>query len=360
MINDIELSSNVVVDDINTEIARSYDFEFQGTVKTSLKDFTDLALALSSEFSIGLIVGSSGSGKSSAAKLLGLSERCHEWDSTKSVCSHFDDVPDAQNRLGAVGLNSIPSWLKPYKVLSTGEKFRADVAIALGNDVFIDEFTSVVDRTVAMACSMSLRKHVDRNGLKGVVLSSCHYDIIEWLQPDWVYDANTGIVSRGSHRQRAPLEIEITPCDWSYWSMFSNHHYLDSKINKAASFWVATLNGSIVGFSSTISFPSGSVKNARRGHRTVVLPDYQGLGIGVRISDAVAQMTIDLGHRYFSKTSHVRMGDYREKSVKWRATSKNKKARPDYKAVRKTKEDGHKMKHVTRIYYSHEYIGDPK
>jgi ABC-type ATPase with predicted acetyltransferase domain len=53
-------------------------------------------------------------------------------------------------------LNSVPSWYKPYQVLSNGEKFRADLARKLKSNTVIDEFTSVVDRTVAKAASVSL------------------------------------------------------------------------------------------------------------------------------------------------------------------------------------------------------------
>jgi len=81
------------------------------------------------------------------------------------------------------------------------------------------------------------------------------------------------------------------------------------------------------------------------------------MGFGVRISDAVGAITLASGGRYFSKTASDRMGWYREASPAWRATSKNKKARPDYKAGRSTKEDNHKMAHVSRVCFSHEYVG---
>jgi GNAT superfamily N-acetyltransferase len=115
---------------------------------------------------------------------------------------------------------------------------------------------------------------------------------------------------------------------------------------------------------AAISFPSGTIKNAWRGHRTVVLPEYQGLGLGVRLSDAVAEIMVQNGHRYFSKTAHPRMGEYRERSPLWRPTSTNKKDRQDlrhldvdagFSWMRKKHQD---LK--DRICYSHEYIGHIK
>jgi GNAT superfamily N-acetyltransferase len=107
-----------------------------------------------------------------------------------------------------------------------------------------------------------------------------------------------------------------------------------------------------------IAFPSGNFKNAWRGHRTVVLPDFQGLGLGVRISDAVGEIVLSWGGRYFSKTSSYRMGEYRSRSKLWRPTSKNGKSRQDYGSGRITKESKHKHKHINRICYCHEYLGE--
>jgi GNAT superfamily N-acetyltransferase len=80
---------------------------------------------------------------------------------------------------------------------------------------------------------------------------------------------------------------------------------------------------------SIIAFPSGSLKNAWREHRTVVLPEFQGLGIGVRMSDAAGEIVIAGGGIFFSKTASMRMGEYRNSSSLWKPTSKNQKARPD-------------------------------
>jgi ABC-type ATPase with predicted acetyltransferase domain len=99
--------------------------------------------------------------------------------------------------MGAVGLNTIPSWYKPYQVLSNGEKFRADVARKLKSNAVIDEFTSVVDRNVAKAASVSLSRYIKNNDIENIVLSTCHRDILEWLEPDWVIDTDAGEFQQG-------------------------------------------------------------------------------------------------------------------------------------------------------------------
>jgi ABC-type ATPase with predicted acetyltransferase domain len=143
------------------------------------------------KFGIGVIVGSSGSGKSTLLKEFGIEEQ-PEWQTDKAVVSHFETPDEAINKLGAVGLNTVPSWYKPYHVLSTGEKFRADLARKIKDGAVIDEFTSVVDRNVAKAASTALSRYVKNNDINNVVLSTCHHDIIDWLEPDWVIDTDTG------------------------------------------------------------------------------------------------------------------------------------------------------------------------
>lgn len=111
--------------------------------------------------------------------------------------------------------------------------------------------------------------------------------------------------------------------------MFKDHHYLDGNINKAARCYIGVWNDKIVAFGAVLTLPNGNLKNAWRAHRTVVLPDFQGMGIGVRFSDAIAQIHIDQGHRFFSRTAHPRMIYYRESSPLWKPTSKHKKLRKD-------------------------------
>ena len=77
----------------------------------------------------------------------------------------------------------------------------------------------------------------------------------------------------------------------------------------------------------------------------------------MRISDAVGEMMLAEGCRYFSKTAHPRMGAYRENSPLWRPTTKNKMTRQDYKSGRKTKEVAYKHLHADRLTFSHEYVG---
>ena len=121
--------------------------------------------------------------------------------------------------LTAVGFSSPPSWIKPYNVLSGGERFRCDLARALAGasseqgagsgeeqlpssplpapcslppTLAFDEFTSVVDRTVAKVGSAAVAKAI-RGGKIACrfVAVTCHYDVTKWLAPDWVIDMSS-------------------------------------------------------------------------------------------------------------------------------------------------------------------------
>lgn len=152
-------------------------------------------IILPENWKIGVIVGNSGTGKTQIAKHLFPNDFCRDSEYThKSV---IDDMPknvpidEIEKMFYSVGFGSVPSWLKPYSVLSNGEKMRVDLARALLERDFVvfDEFTSVVDRTVAQTASLAINKCINRQDKKFVAVT-CHYDVLEWLQPDWVFDTN--------------------------------------------------------------------------------------------------------------------------------------------------------------------------
>lgn len=148
------------------------------------------------DWNVGLIVGSSGSGKSTIAKELFKDGYIFEQNYSES--SVIDDMPKEKSvkeitkAFTSVGFASPPSWLKPYSVLSNGEKMRCDLAKSILEEkeiVVFDEFTSVVNREVAKTGSFAIQKAIRKMNKKFIAVA-CHSDIIEWLEPDWIYNTD--------------------------------------------------------------------------------------------------------------------------------------------------------------------------
>lgn len=249
------------------------------------------------DWQIGVIVGPSGAGKTTVARAAYPLDLVTHDDASWTHPCILDDFPsdlDVETITGAlisVGLSSVPAWMLPYNKLSTGQQFRAQLARALleSDQVVYDEFTSVVDRTVAKACSVSVAKHVRRDADRRFVAVTCHYDILEWLEPDWVLDMADGSLERRRLR-RPSIELVITEGERSAWTRFRHHHYLTGDLSPSARVFLAyvTLDGvsALAGFFSIL--PTMGMKGWWRGHRTVVLPDYQGMGIGNAMIEHVA------------------------------------------------------------------------
>lgn len=147
------------------------------------------------DWQIGIIVGGSGTGKSTIGRELfgDLIDDNFEYKA-KSVIDDMPgkDIQEIQKMFYAVGFGSVPSWLKPYSVLSNGEKMRVDLARKMLSSDFVvfDEYTSVVDRQVAKAMSIAISKAMKRYPNKKFVAIGCHFDVIEFLQPDWIFNTD--------------------------------------------------------------------------------------------------------------------------------------------------------------------------
>lgn len=147
------------------------------------------------DWNVGIIYGNSGSGKTTMAKKI-FGENIFNVKLNENL-PIIEQLPkeftyeECAAILNGIGLNSVPCWIRPVKTLSNGQKARAEAAYLMCNSemVIIDEWTSVVDRTVAKAMSLCVSKFAKKKNKK-IILLSCHYDILEWLIPDWLIDCN--------------------------------------------------------------------------------------------------------------------------------------------------------------------------
>lgn len=153
-------------------------------------------LNIGKNWQIGVIVGRSGTGKTTIAKELFTNEYIRNLQYTApTILDDFDSsisIRDITKLLCSVGFASPPDWLKKYEHLSQGEKMRVDIARALSlkqNLIVFDEFTSVVDRNIAQIASFAISKAIRKTNKKFIAVT-CHYDVIDWLEPDWVFSTD--------------------------------------------------------------------------------------------------------------------------------------------------------------------------
>lgn len=291
----------------NNKVKSIFDYDKQKVIKEY-----DINIPIEEkQYNIGLIVGSSGSGKTTIAKEVFKDYyyfNGFDWDNNKTIIDNFNEKYTPKQIveiLSKVGFNSPTDWLKPYNILSNGQKFRVDLArVILENNkpVLFDEFSSVIDRQVAKIGCSAIERFIRKENKKFIAIS-CHYDIIDWLQPDWILDVDKNLFQWRQLRRRPEIKLDIREARREEWSLYKKYHYLSSDLNNTSKCYVAEINKIPVAFCAIIHFPHSKVKNFKKIHRIVVLPDYQGIGIGKVFLNSICEIYKKQNYRVLLTTS---------------------------------------------------------
>ena len=284
------------------------------------------------DWQIGLVVGPSGSGKTSIGAAAWGEGHIYDlytgWRDDAPIVDciapnqEFNTVTSA---LAAVGLGDVPAWLRPFPVLSNGEKFRAGLARLMTerpDRVVVDEFTSVIDRQIARMGAVAFAKSW-RRGKGQIILLSCHYDIIEYLQPDWVYDTKEARLSRDC-LQRPKINLDIYQVSGRLWRYFEPHHYLKLPHPVSASYYVGVVDGEPV---CHVAFSPFFQVGGYRAMRFVVLPEWQGVGIGTAFLNELCRLHLEgrgrCGRKYptYFNTAHPQLCASLRRNPKWEQRS---------------------------------------
>lgn len=308
------------------------------------------------DWNVGLIVGPSGSGKTTVAReLLGAGLITEfDWPDDEAVVDAISaPIKETVDAFTAVGFGSPPAWLRPYRVLSTGEQFRATLARALlehESGVFgLDEFTSTVDRQVGQIGSYAVAKAVRKRGQRFVAVT-CHDDVIDWLQPDWTYRPDTNQLARRHLQRRPEVVLEIRGVSREAWAAFRHHHYLSPDLHFAAKCIGAFVGNECAAFLAYYRFPHPRAKDIMVCHRIVTLPDYQGLGIGGALLDWTGEwLRREHGDRFHITLAHPGLIRRLRRSPRWEEGSANAPSR-SRKPKRLVKQHASARKLATRSF----------
>ncbi|CAE8606357.1 unnamed protein product [Polarella glacialis] len=383
----LELRSQVQLDDAVMEAAGAFDYAFDGSSCHVLRKVPESELP--GGWALGLLCGPSGCGKTSLLRStasFGKEAQVGVWREGVPICDH--DFPSssepepglqegraaAERRLALLGLRR-ECWQLPFEALSAGEQHQAVLARCLRPGCWVDEFTSSLDRATAKQVCRGVRALADAGDLKGTVLAAVHEDVVAWLEPDWAFhvplsqlassasrtpvsssvpsghrpdlvaaeaEAEVSEVSRllrpSEETLFSPPELRLEMSCLQHeqqstaWRQFEHHHYLSSSLLSCSKSLLVrdASSGALVAFHAVAPLPgAGALAGAWREHRLVVLPRFQGFGIGPRLSELVAAKLLATGCPFYAVTAHPRLGGYRD-SIQgqklWSPTSMNGKA----------------------------------
>jgi len=267
------------------------------------------------------ITGESGSGKSVLLRELSMLIRKNEEEFGRLIADNelrIDDdevlvhgvgnnVEEALYYLSMAGLNDAFLFLRRYKELSDGQKYRYKIAkmLAMNADVFVfDEFCSTLDRETARIVSFLLQKNARRNN-KTVLVATTHEDLFYDLSPNvhvrknFSDDVEVNYYNDVNKECSLVKNIRIREGNYKEYLNFEKFHYRAKKPFGIRKIFIMEINDKPIGcIVYSISPLSCKPRNHYLNHipdaeeinrdfltisRVIIHPKYRGIGLGAKL-----------------------------------------------------------------------------
>jgi len=228
------------------------------------------------------------------------------------------DVNEAIETLSLCGLNDAFLFLRRYKELSDGQKYRYRLAKLINNKEkrvwIIDEFCATLDRVMAHIIAYLIQKVARKLG-KTVIVATTHSDLVEDFQPDIVvekgFERDVEVLKNDFGPKRCSIceHVSIKKATAEDYEKLSRFHYRSGEDEEAESLRIKdcyklVFNDELIGvivyshsylnlkprnmvFGERYVYTPGDFHKARlineeiaRISRIIIHPKYRGIGLG--------------------------------------------------------------------------------
>jgi GNAT superfamily N-acetyltransferase len=176
---------------------------------------------------------------------------------------------------------------------------------------------------VGKVMSHCVAKHA-RRSKRSIVLNSCHYDVIEWLDPDWIIDCNKQTYTDrrnrvGVEERTDRLRFDVYQADKRTWGYFSKYHYLSERLAPNSQVYGLWCGVDQIGFQAFTPYIIGNF-DTYFSNRTVIHPDYAGLGLGIKLINETSKHMVKKGFKIKAKFSSTPIYKAMKRQPEWRCT----------------------------------------
>jgi GNAT superfamily N-acetyltransferase len=114
-------------------------------------------------------------------------------------------------------------------------------------------------------------------------------------------------------KKRPQIVCTISECEKNLWQLFRKYHYLNTNLNNSSRCFCLSIDNRPVAFCAIIHFPHPK-QCYKKVHRLVVLPDYQGLGLGKIFLNKIGEL---INYDFAITTSQPALMNSLQNDINW-------------------------------------------